>query len=126
MNGSVIGLGGVLAALDGMGAAATAPVAAGVNEAAQWGQGAVAAVAPYKTGDYARSIKASKPTITPTSVEATVGTNRPQGRRLEFGFVGEDALGRYYNQAPRPHWEPVRQQMPAVLRAAVLSKLGGL
>lgn len=27
----------------------------------------------------------------------------PYAKRLEFGFVGEDALGRNYNQAPRPY-----------------------
>src|SRR5688500_16885395 len=31
---------------------------------------------------------------------AYVGTNKPQGRRLEFGFVGVDSLGRHYNQPP--------------------------
>jgi hypothetical protein len=35
-----------------------------------------------------------------------VGTNKPQGRRLEFGFVGEDSLGRSYDQAPLPHFGP--------------------
>lgn len=36
----------------------------------------------------------------------TVGTVRPQGRRLEFGFMGTDSLGRTYNQRPRPHMGP--------------------
>ena len=30
-------------------------------------------------------------------------SNHPAARRLEFGFVGADALGRVYNQAPFPH-----------------------
>ncbi len=29
--------------------------------------------------------------------------NAPYARRIEYGFVGYDALGRYYNQAGR-HW----------------------
>lgn len=40
------------------------------------------------------------------STRATVGTNKPQARRLEYGFVGADVLGRVYNQAPRPHVQP--------------------
>lgn len=35
-----------------------------------------------------------------------VGTNAPQGRRLEFGFVGTDSLGRTYNQPPYEHVGP--------------------
>ncbi|MBI9114303.1 hypothetical protein [Sanguibacter suaedae] len=37
---------------------------------------------------------------------ATVSTNLPQARRLEFGFFGEDSLGRNYRQPPYPHWRP--------------------
>lgn len=39
----------------------------------------------------------------PGEIVGIVGTNQKQGRRLEFGFVGVDARGRRYNQAPRPH-----------------------
>lgn len=39
-------------------------------------------------------------------VEGIVGTEKPQGRRLEFGFVGPDRLGRVYHQQPRPHVAP--------------------
>lgn len=50
---------------------------------------------------------------TPADVTAIVGTNAPQGRRLEFGFVGADALGRVYNQPPFPHVGPaVEEQAP--------------
>ncbi|WP_422804693.1 HK97 gp10 family phage protein [Streptomyces noursei] len=39
-------------------------------------------------------------------VVAEVGTSAPQGRRLEFGFVGVDSLGRHYAQPPFPHLGP--------------------
>ncbi|MGD3109493.1 HK97 gp10 family phage protein [Streptomyces sp. YGL11-2] len=42
-------------------------------------------------------------------VVAEVGTSAPQGRRLEFGFVGVDSLGRHYNQPPFPHLGPAVQ-----------------
>lgn len=57
------------------------------------------------TGDYRRSWthQVSKSGPTTTSVN---GTNAPQGRRLEFGFVGMDSLGRVYDQPPFPHVGP--------------------
>jgi Bacteriophage HK97-gp10, putative tail-component len=57
--------------------------------------------APVRTGDYRRSWSTQVNGMT-----ARVGTNKPQARRLEYGFVGADSLGRHYNQAPRPHVRP--------------------
>jgi len=57
------------------------------------------------TGDYRRSWgleffpSAKSPSV-------LVGTNKPQGRRLEYGFTGADSLGRVYNQPPYPHVAP--------------------
>jgi hypothetical protein len=54
------------------------------------------------TGDYRRSWTIEWRGM----ASASVGTNKPQGRRLENGFVGADSLGRVYNQPPFPHVEP--------------------
>jgi hypothetical protein len=54
-----------------------------------------------QTGDYRRSWTRQK-----VKDGYSVGTNRPQARRLEFGFNGVDSLGRYYNQPPYPHLQP--------------------
>lgn len=43
------------------------------------------------------------------------GTDEPYGWRLERGFVGEDSRGRYYNQAPQPHFRPGFQEAQAKL-----------
>lgn len=43
------------------------------------------------------------------TVNGVVGTNKPQARRLEYGFVGPDRLGRVFHQAPRPHVGPAIQ-----------------
>ena len=61
---------------------------------------------PYKTGTYRRSFHME--TVEKSSERCTVvvGTDAPQARRLEYGFVGADKLGRVYNQAPRPHIRP--------------------
>lgn len=51
-------------------------------------------------------------------VIAEVFTDAPQARRLEYGFVGVDSLGRHVRQPPYPHVEPAwRQTQPGFLRA---------
>ena len=57
------------------------------------------------TGNYRRSINRR---VEKTAAGSTgeVGTNMPQGPRLEMGFVGEDAIGRSYSQPPYPHFGP--------------------
>ncbi|MFB6604228.1 HK97 gp10 family phage protein [Streptomyces noursei] len=51
-------------------------------------------------------------------VTAEVSTEAPQARRLEYGFVGVDSLGRHYRQPPFPHVEPAfRQTEPGFLQA---------
>lgn len=72
------------------------------------------------TGDYRRSM-----TVTfvrdhgSGTFSAEVGTNAPQGRRLEFGFVGADSLGRVYNQRPRPHFGPAFDSVAPEFEAAI-------
>jgi HK97 gp10 family phage protein len=58
--------------------------------------------APYKTGTLRRSIHVEPV----TSSKMLVGTDLPYARRLEYGFIGPDKLGRVYNQAPRPYFRP--------------------
>lgn len=86
-------------------AAAAATVDADVmRKVAYWGhmlEAGIKARAPVRTGDYRRSWSTRRNAKT-----VTVGTNKPQARRLEYGFVGADSLGRHYNQAPRPHLRP--------------------
>lgn len=57
------------------------------------------------TGDYLRSWTTSYSAL-PAGAMAIVGTNKPQARRLEYGFVGADRIGRVYNQPPYPHVGP--------------------
>lgn len=77
------------------------------------------------TGKYRASWQSDVHRVGPVIV-AEVGTDAPQGRRLEFGFVGVDSLGRHYNQPPFPHLGPavnvfgpllVRELRGAVSRA---------
>lgn len=53
-------------------------------------------------------------------VAVTVGTNKPQARRLEYGFVGADILGRVYNQPPFPHVAPAVAKVEPQFQQAML------
>lgn len=77
-----------------------------------------------QTGDYRRSI-ALEVFSTTKSSEARVGTNKPQGRRLEYGFHGADSLGRHYNQAALPHFGPAFDEQSPLFVAACDGLLDG-
>lgn len=82
------------------------------------------------TGDYRRSwTVAFAGNSLLGNAEAVVGTNAVQGRRLEYGFVGADSLGRVYNQPPFPHVGPAADAIEplfyAALDAGVIAALGG-
>lgn len=57
------------------------------------------------TGDYRRSWS-NEVSENGNRIVGTIGTNKPQARRLEYGFAGADRLGRVYNQPPFPHLGP--------------------
>jgi len=59
-----------------------------------------------QTGDYRRSWNTRNVSADGDGVAVSVGTNRPQARRLEFAFSGADSLGRVYSQPAFPHVEP--------------------
>jgi hypothetical protein len=79
-----------------------AKVGAKVTHWAHMLEAGIKSRAPVRTGDYRRSWSTTRD----GPLSATVGTNKPQARRLEYGFVGADSLGRHYNQAPQPHVRP--------------------
>ena len=66
------------------------------------------------TGDYRRSI-----TTQPIPDGFSVGTNKPQARRLEFGFHGMDSQGSRYMQPPFPHFGPAASATEPELLEAV-------
>lgn len=70
------------------------------------------------TGDYRRSIS-RRTEKAPTGSVGQVGTNKPQGRRLEFGFAGTDSLGRTYNQPAYPHFGPALDVVAPKYEAAI-------
>jgi hypothetical protein len=70
------------------------------------------------TGDYRRSWVHTV-TQEGDTTRSVNGTNKPQGRRLEFGFTGADSAGRVYDQPPYPHVGPAFDEVrPEFIRAA--------
>lgn len=58
------------------------------------------------TGQYRASWRAETLGI-PHGAQCTIGTDAPQGRRLEFGFWDmTDSIGRHFFQPPYPHVQP--------------------
>ncbi|MDX3232889.1 hypothetical protein [Streptomyces sp. ME19-01-6] len=72
------------------------------------------------TGDYRNSWQVVNRRL-PYGAQCTIGTDRPQGRRLEFGFYGTDSIGRTYAQPPFPHVQPSLPTITAALRMAMRS-----
>lgn len=70
------------------------------------------------TGNYVRSIN-TQMSIGFGNPTASVGTNAPQGRRLELGFTGVDSLGRNYDQPPYPHFSPAFDEIEPAFIAAI-------
>ncbi|WP_405526785.1 HK97 gp10 family phage protein [Streptomyces canus] len=70
------------------------------------------------TGDYRRSWT-HEVYVGGGVVTGVVGTNKPQARRLEYGFVGADSLGRVYDQPPYAHVGPAVQTIGPLLAQAL-------
>lgn len=72
------------------------------------------------TGDYRGSWSPPEPVAAGLGVFAlSVGTDRPQAMRLEYGFVGADSLGRVYDQQPYPHMGPAVDVIEPIFHAAM-------
>ncbi|MFF2731778.1 HK97 gp10 family phage protein [Streptomyces sp. NPDC058008] len=67
------------------------------------------------TGAYRNSWETTTRRL-PYGASCTIGTNAPQGRRLEFGYMGmTDSIGRTYHQPPFPHVGPAIDYIGATL-----------
>lgn len=75
------------------------------------------------TGDYRRHI-AHHTVFEGPEVAGYCGTNKPQGRRLELGFVGPDSEGRVFPFRPYPHfgpaWDEIMPTFPDDVADAVM------
>lgn len=72
------------------------------------------------TGDYVGSWRVEPVhDADPGTVSRSVGTDRAQANRLEYGFVGTDSLGRHYDQPPYPHHGPAVDVIAPVFELAM-------
>jgi hypothetical protein len=72
------------------------------------------------TGDYEASIQyRGTQLVGGVMVECHVSSDEPFAHRLEYGFVGVDALGRTVQEAPRPHFAPAMARLSVVYPADV-------
>lgn len=92
-----------------------------VQHVAELGRGMIRAAASGRpgpnviTGRYRSSWQVDT-RLLPYGAQCTIGTNEPQGRRLEWGFTGFDSIGRYYDQPPFPHVGLAVPRMETALR----------
>lgn len=124
VNARVTGVGRALAVM-GIAERLTLEAAkVGLGRAAQAGVGIVRGNASgrpgprFITGDYRRSWSADTDT-NGGNIQAQIGTNAAQGRRLEYGFTGTDILGRSYDQPPFPHVKPAADKLIPIVEAEV-------
>jgi hypothetical protein len=73
------------------------------------------------TGDYLRKITPPIMSVGFDGVTATVGTNHPGGRRLEFGWDDEDSAGRRIKTPPYPTAGPALDETAPAFTAAIAS-----
>ncbi len=81
--------------------------------------------AAYKSGTLRRGIHTETVENTRSSVMVAVGPSvgTPYARRIEMGFCGADALGRVYNQPPRPYMRPAYYENKDLIEREVFETL---
>jgi hypothetical protein len=60
----------------------------------------------WRTGTLARSIHVDVVETAPDHAAVEVGTDVVYARRIEFGFMDTDSLGRRYHQTAKPYLRP--------------------
>jgi len=73
--------------------------------------------AAYKSGTLRRSIEPQER----GPGDVVVGSSVPYARRIEYGFMQADRLGRRFNQSARPYLRPAFESQQAAVRAAIIA-----
>lgn len=127
-NFTITGVAAALAGLQGLDTKAHPAVARGITRGVLAGQGIARKHASGRpgprviSGDFRRSITGDTFVGGPT-VLGSIGSGAPQARRLEYGFVGADSLGRVYNQPPYPWLTPAVPEISDAILEAVTAEL---
>jgi hypothetical protein len=75
------------------------------------------------TGDYTRQMN-MQADHGDDGVEVTIGGSGVQGPRLEYGFIGQDSLGRSYNQRPFRHYAPTYAWLQGLVASDIPDIIG--
>jgi phage gpG-like protein len=75
------------------------------------------------TGNLMGSIHPQIGTVTENTVDVLIGTNLVYAKRVEYGFFGQDSLGRHYAQAPRPYLRPAFDTKKEAALAFIASEI---
>lgn len=73
------------------------------------------------TGTLRRSIRSTPTVRLAGGYSVMVGPTTEYGRRVELGFVGQDSLGRRYNQPPYPYFGPAVEEVRVEAHALAIS-----
>ncbi len=109
-----------------------------VLEAADLIQQAAKSYVPVDTGALQESIHIEEISSGPFYYEVSVHPAEPSSnkwgfdpayaRRIEYGFVGQDSLGRNYNQAAQPYmrpaWDSERQNAESAINNGLAGAVG--
>jgi HK97 gp10 family phage protein len=123
---ALTGLDSLALAVGYMKTAAQTGLKLGVSEAAGLIEAEAKAIVPVETGNLRDAIHTEQTVDEPETQVQTVspaveagnkwGFDPAYARRIEFGFVGQDSLGRHYHQAAQPYMRPAyeTQKQPAI------------
>ncbi len=106
-----------------------------VLEAADLFQQAAKSYVPVLSGDLRESIHIEEVASGPFHYEVSVhpaeeasnkwGFDPAYARRIELGFIGQDSMGRNYNQAAQPYVRPAWDGEKANAESAINTSLAG-
>jgi HK97 gp10 family phage protein len=99
----------------------------GVDEAAGLFEAAAKANAPVDTGRLRDSIHTAATSDTAEKQERNIAPDTPYARRIEYGFIGPDSLGRMFHQPAQPYMRPAfdteRDRAAAAIKDSVYAGL---
>ena len=108
-------------------AAAQRGLKLGVSEAAGMFEAEAKTLCPVDTGRLRDSIATTLVVDEPDQQIAKVAPDTPYARRIEYGFVGPDSLGRQYHQAAQPYMRPAfdvrKDDAAAAIKESIVTEL---
>ena len=119
---TIKGLSGLQAKLNKLDPKTRAAAAIGVKKGALLVERAAKNIVPIDDGDLRDSMHVNGKT-TPYGAQARVSTNLEYAARIEFGFMGKDSLGRYYNNPAQPYLHPALQKNKRAVKKIVRDEI---